>query len=348
MHPFGIGVLSFAHGHATSYCDALQNNPGAHLVAAWDDDAKRGEQNATRFGMEFCDSPDAVLARDDVDAVIIASETNRHAELIEAACAAGKNILCQKPMATTLEDCDRIIAAVEKSGIHFQMAFQMRCDPLNQQIKKWIEDGEVGKIGAIRRRHCIHVLFNEDFINGAGAWHFDAQKNIGMFFDDASHAADFLFWIMGKPKSVMAEIENTLTTVAPDDCGLAIYKWQNENGVALGTLFNSSVALAGENTCEVYGDKGVIIQNFDDLVSTTHANGAPALKLFRRATQTWEYSQVEVPASHGARISAVAGDWIEKLQTKSAPTVCARDGKVSVEMCLAAYESAATGQRILL
>jgi predicted dehydrogenase len=348
MDLIGVGVLSFAHGHAVTYCDVLQSNSGARLVAAWDDNGARGAENAARFGMDFYDSPAAVLARDDVDAVIIACETNRHAELILAACAAGKDVLCQKPMATTLEDCDRIIAAVESSGVHFQMAFQMRCDPLNRQIKNWIDEGAIGKIGAIRRRHCIDVLFNETFVQSAGAWHFDALKNIGMFFDDAVHATDFLYWMMGKPVSVMAEIENTLTNVAPDDCGLAIYKWQNENRITLGALFNSSVALAGENTCEVYGDEGVIIQNFDDLVSTMHANGVPALKLYRRATQSWEYSPLEVPARHGARIGAVAGDWIETLQSRSAPTVSARDGKVSVEMCLAAYRSAATGQRISL
>jgi predicted dehydrogenase len=348
MASIGIGVLSFAHGHAATYCDTLQSNPGASLIAAWDDSATRGAENAARFGMELCSSPEALLARDDVDAVIIACETNRHAELVEAACAAGKNILCQKPMATTLEECDRIIAAVENSGVHFQMAFQMRCDPLNRQIRKWIDDGAIGNIGAIRRRHCLDIFFNESFVQGAGAWHFDAQKNVGMFFDDASHAADFLFWIMGRPVSVMAEIENTLTSFSPDDCGLAIYKWQTENGAALGALFNASVILAGENTCEVYGDEGVIIQNFDDQTSTAHANGAPALKLFHRATRSWEYPRLEVPASHGARIAAVAEEWIEILRSRKAPTVSARDGKVSVEMCLAAYRSAATGQRISL
>jgi len=347
--PIGIGVLSFAHGHAATYCDAIRHFEDARLVAAYDDGAARGREIAARFGKEYCASPEAVLARPDVDAAIITCETNQHVELIEAACTAGKNILCQKPMATTLEDCDRIIAAVEKSGVHFQMAFQMRCDPLNRQIKKWIDDGAIGKVGAIRRRHCIDVLLNQTFIAGAGKWHFDAQKNIGMFFDDAVHAADFLYWVLGKPHSVVAEIENTLTNAAPDDCGMAVYKWKNESGIALGTLFNSSVVLAGENTCEVYGDEGVIIQNFDDLVSTRNlAPDAQALKLFRRETNGWEYFDYRLPQNHGARISAVPRDWIDNLKNNLPPTASARDGKVSVEMCLAAYESAVTGQRVLL
>ncbi len=325
----------------------MQHFDDARLVAAWDDHATRGQETTARFGMDYCAFPEELLARDDIDAVIVICETNRHLELIEAACAAGKHILCQKPLATTLEDCDRIIAAVEQSGVHFQMAFQMRCDPLNQQIKKWIEAGEIGRVGAIRRRHCINVLFNQDFINSAGAWHFDAKQNVGMFFDDAVHATDFLYWMLGKPQSVIAEIENTLTQVAPDDCGMAIYKWQNENGTVLGSLLNSSVALAGENTCEVYGDKGVIIQNYDDAVSTRDLPpGTVGLKLYRAQTGSWEHFDYELPASHGERIKAVPRDWIDNLKNNRPPTVSARKEKISVEMCAAAYRSAKEGRRI--
>jgi predicted dehydrogenase len=142
--------------------------------------------------------------------------------VIEAACRHGKHILCQKPMATTRADCDRIIKAVDDSGVHFQMAFQMRCDPLNQKIKEWVESGAVGRIGSLRRRHCINFLFNSDLPNSAAAWHISPEKNVGMFFDDAVHAADFMYWLLGKPQSVMAEIDNTLTSIAPDDTGIAI------------------------------------------------------------------------------------------------------------------------------
>lgn len=117
----------------------------------------------------------------------------------------------------------------------------------------------------------------------------------------------------------------------------------------MGTLFNSSVALAGENTCEVYGDKGVIIQNYDDLVSTRNLPpSAQALKLFRKETGQWEYFEHELPANHGVRIKAVPRDWLDNLQSGSAPTVSARDGKVSVEMCAAAYQSSKEGKRVLL
>jgi len=347
MKSLGIGILSFAHGHVQAYCNQIRTFADAHLVAAWDDNEERGRASAARFNMEFTPDLHALLARDDIQAVIVTSETNRHADLIEAACAAGKHVLCQKPMATTIADCDRIIAAVATSGVHFQMAFQMRCDPLNQQMKRWVEEGAVGRVGALRRRHCINFLFNPDVATGATAWHVDPVANVGMFFDDAVHAADFLYWLMGRPASVMAEIDNVLTTVAPDDTGIAVYRWPGDG--AMGVLFNSSVTLAGENTTEIYGDEGVIIQNYDDGVSVAHAPpGAPALKLFRKSTGAWETFDHPLPSNHGERIAAVPRPWLDTLLSGAPPTVTARDGKVSVEMCLAAYQSAREGRRVLM
>lgn len=345
MSRLSIGVLGFAHGHALGYCEVIAGFEDAHVVAGWDHDVARGRAACERFGFEFVPDADKLAARSDIDAVIITVETNRHADLAEMAAVAGKAMLCQKPLATTREECDRIIAAVERSGVHFQMAFQMRCDPLNIQIKKWLDEGEAGRISSLRRRHCINFLFNPGLKDSSAAWHIDPVQNVGMFFDDAVHAADFFYWVLGRPQSVMAEIGNTVTDAAPDDTGLAIYRW--ENGV-LAELFNSSVTLAGENTCEIYGDAGVIIQNFDDSVSTTHASGTPALKLYRKATKEWEIFEHRLPANHFERIKGIPRPWIDTLQAGARPSVTASDGKVSVEMCLAAYESAREGRRILL
>src|SRR3712207_5741521 len=92
----GIGVISWAHGHSAAYCDIMQGFDDVRLVAAWDDNESRGQETATRFGMDYTPNLATLLARDDIDAVIVTCETNRHADVIEAACGAGKHILCQK------------------------------------------------------------------------------------------------------------------------------------------------------------------------------------------------------------------------------------------------------------
>ena len=349
--PIGIAVLSFAHGHAHAYCDRIATFDDARVLAAWDDNEARGQEACARWNIDFVPDLDALLAREDIRAVIITSETNKHTELILKACAAGKDILCQKPMATSLKDCDRIIEAVEKSGVHFQMAFQMRCDPLNIQLKKWVDEGAVGRVGALRRRHCIDFLFSPGIGEGPSAWHVSAEANVGMFFDDAVHATDFLYWVFGAPESVMAEIDNVLTDVAPDDTGIAIYKWGEDSRSprALGSLFNASVTLVGENTCEVYGDEGVIIQNGDDLVSTkVPAPNLVPLKLWRKSTGAWEVFEYEMPSGHAERLKNVPRPFLDNLKSGAPSAVSARDGKVSVAMCVAAYQSSREGRRVML
>lgn len=345
MARLGIGILSLAHGHVGMYCQQIVGFDDARLVAVWDDNAERGEQGAGKWGMVYEPDLDRLLARGDVDAVIIGSETNRHADLCVAAAAAGKPILLQKPMATTPADCDRIVAAVERAGVHFEVAFQMRCDPVNQKIAALVHGGDLGKIGTVRRRHCINFLFNPP--TGPTRWHIDPVANVGMFFDDAVHAADFLLWLLGPPVSVTAEIDNVLTDVAPDDTGAAIFRY--ENG-AFALLYNSSVTLAGENTTEIYGDQGVLIQNHGDGVSTAFATeGSSALRFYRRGQPTaWEDFRLPIPKSHGERIAAVPRPWLDRLHAGASPLVSARDGRLSTLMCLAAYRSARMGRRVRL
>ena len=232
----GIGILSFAHGHSGLYCSVMKDFPDVRLVAAWDANPERGQTNANNYGLEYRTRVEDVIHDPAIDAVIITSETNNHADLVVQAAAAGKHILLQKPMATTLADCDRIIAAVNKAGVKFSMGFQMRQDPVNQKIKELLDAKAVGKIAIVRRRHAIGLLLDPNFVNGASKWHMDPVANVGMFFDDAAHATDWFYWMLGQPRSVMAEIDNVVTTVAPDDNGEAIFRFQHGE---IGVLTNS-------------------------------------------------------------------------------------------------------------
>jgi len=342
----GIGILSFAHGHANIYCQQISRFDDAKLIAAWDDNERRGRAAAEKYGMKFCADYGELLRDDRIDAVIVTSETNRHAELAIAAARAGKHILCQKPMALTLADCDAMAEAADAAGVTFAMAFQMRCDPANQKMKELVDSGAVGRVGLVRRRHCISVLFHEAFFTGDTRWHIEPDKNMGMFMDDAVHAADWFHWMLGRPTSVIAEIDNLLTDIAPDDTGVAVYRFA---GGEMGILLNSSVTWAGENTTEIYGDKGVIVQNYGDGPSCQHAPpDAVAIKLFQhdKADLGWQPIRIPIPASQGERIAAVPRPFIDCLKQGTAPNATAEDGRVSVEMMLGAYRAAKEGRRV--
>jgi predicted dehydrogenase len=346
-HPLRLAVLSFAHGHAAIYCQAIRAFPDAVLVSAWDDDPARGTETCARFGMDYHADIRGVLDDPQVDAVIITAETHHHADLVEQAAAAGKAILLQKPMATTLADCDRIIAAVQRHNVRFSMAYQMRHDPVNLKIKELVDAGAVGRIAVVRRRHSLNVLLNPAFVNGPTRWHFDPVANIGMFFDDANHPADWFHWLLGRPVSVMAEIDRIVADANTDDNGIALFRFARGE---IGEILNSSTTVAAVATTEIYGDEGVILQDYGDAPATSAPRPPDAvpLRLLRAGDKAWTEFRLPIPASQAERIQAVPRPFVDYARGLTEETIGLEDGRVAVEMILAAYRSAAEGRRIRL
>lgn len=347
MAKIGVGVLGWAHGHVSTYAGLMKDYDDVELLMAWDHDEERGQQCAGNFGGGYSPDPADVLDNPDIQLVFVGAETNRHPEVCVAAANAGKDIILQKPMALSLEGCDAIIDAVEKSGVYFSMAFQMRYDPANLKMKQMCDEGLLGKVGIVRRRHCLNLLFNTGFLAGKSKWHVDPEQNMGMWMDDASHAADWLYWMLGKPVSVTAEIGSIMTDVVFDETGVGLYKF--ESG-ALGVLFNSSAIWASEVTTEIYGDRGVLIENYGDGPSTSILPPNPIhVKYYdsQAADKGWQDLGLPVPPGHGWRIQNVARNILDEY--KAGKVQCsARDGKVSIAMILGAYEAAAKGERVSL
>ncbi len=338
-----LGIISFAHGHIHTYIDTIKDFADATIVAAWDEDADSGRAHCAKYGIDFEPHLDALLARADIDAVFITSPTNRHAEHTIAAAQAGKHILLQKPMALTLEDCDAMIAAIAQAGVKFSLCYQMRADPVNQHLKALLDAGTVGKIAVVRRRHSINALLNANFAQPSN-WHIDPVQNMGMFMDDASHAADWFYWMLGKPTSVIAEIDNVVTTAAADDNGVAVYRFgQGEMGI----LFNSSTTLAAEATTEIYGDKGTIVHNYGDGPSSgiPRPAGGVTVKIFREGAAEWEYQDFP-HITQRERIGGVPRAVIDYLQGKAPALATADEGRICIEMILGAYESSREGRRV--
>jgi predicted dehydrogenase len=339
-----LGVVSFAHGHVNAYIEAIKDFADANVVAGWDADRERGAAQCAKYGLTFEPDLNALLRRDDIDAVFVTSPTVKHAEHAVAAAQAGKGVLLQKPMALTLADCDAISAAVKRYGVPFSLLYQMRCDPVNQKMKQLVDEGAVGNIALIKRRHAIGLLLSPAWAK-PGNWHIDAEQNMGMFMDDASHAADWFYWMLGRPTSVVAEIDNVVTDAAPDDNGVALFRFARKE---MGVLINSSTMLAAESTTEIYGDRGVIVHNYGDSPASSlpRPAGAAALKLFRAGAQDWERLDFPADTPHGNRIRGVARPAVDYLLGKRPPIATAEDGRICIEMILAAYQSAREGRRI--
>ncbi|MCC7193035.1 MAG: Gfo/Idh/MocA family oxidoreductase [Phycisphaeraceae bacterium] len=343
--PLTIAILGFAHGHIGMYADQWLRWPDeVRLIAGWDHDAARLRTNADKFNLSATESVDAILSRSDLDAVVIGAETSMHADLCEKAAAAGKAIVLQKPMALTLAEAERIIAAVNKAGVKFTIAWQMRVDPQNLKMKNLIAEGVLGRVYQVRRRHCLSTHQWPGFEN---SWHTSRQLNRGMWADDAAHPIDWMLWMFGEPASVIAEIDTLHNPKVPDDNGVAIFRYPNGLQAEVSCSFT---ATASENTTEIVGEKGTIIQNYGDAVSCNLPRAADAigLKWITNAGKEWTDSLIPSPAGHAARIADLARPILDFLRGLRDPIATAREGCTALRMVLASYQAAQLGRRVLL
>ncbi|MCE9590335.1 MAG: Gfo/Idh/MocA family oxidoreductase [Planctomycetes bacterium] len=345
--PTRLGILGFAHGHVGTYCGAWKPLADrVQLVAGWDHDDARLKSSCEQFGTAPCDSPAALLKRSDIDAVVIAAETSMHADLCEQAAAAGKPIVLQKPMSLTLAEADRIVAAVERAKVKFTLAWQMRVDPQNIKMRELVQSGAIGKVYQVRRRHCLGTHMWAGFEN---TWHVKPELNRGMWADDAAHPIDWTLWMFGRPRSVTAEVATLHNPKVADDNGIAIYRY--DTGL-MAEVSCSFTATAGENTTEIVGEKGVILQTFGDGASCNAprghltGNAAVGLKMMCVGDKDWTFLDPPSPASHAARIQGLAMPILEFIEGKRPAIATAQEGRTVLLMTLASYESAAQGRRI--
>jgi len=341
-----VGILGFAHSHVNAYCNRWRQDApmSVRVVAGWDHNATRLDAAREDHGVEPAESPDDLLGRDDVDAVVVAAETSLHAELVERAAAAGKAIVLQKPMALTMEQADRIVAAVRASGVPLTMAWQMRVDPQNVKMKQLLAGGQFGRLLMVRRRHGLSTHVWPNFEQ---SWHVDPDYNRDIWADDASHPIDFIYWLLGTPASVTAELGSLLNPKVPNDHGIAIFRYGE--GV-FAEVSCSFTCVAAEGTTEILCEKGTIVQSYGDGPSTNvpRPDGAVGLKWFLHETGQWTESGIPTPAGHGERIAALAGPLAEFLQGRREAIATAEEGREALRMVLACYESAEAGRRVTL
>lgn len=344
--PVGVGVLGFAHGHVNAYCATWAKTPamGVAVVAGWDHDAARAAQATKSYGLAVAGSPAELLARPDVAAVVVAAETSMHADLVEQAAAAGKAIIVQKPLATTIEQADRIVSAVGRAGVPFTLAWQMRVDPQNLAMRDLLRGGTLGKLFMFRRRHTLSTHTWPDFAN---TWHVHPQYNRDIWADDASHPFDLVYWLFGRPVSVTAEIGSLLNPKIPNDNGIAVFRLADGSFAEVCCSFT---CLAGENSTEIIAENAVVIQSYGDGPScgAPRPAGAVGLKWLMRNAGEWTVSPIASPAGHGDRIAGLSGPLADFLHGRRPPIATAEEGRDVLRMIDASIESATTGRRVVL
>ena len=336
-----IGILGFAHGHIGAIANQWKAHPefGVTLACGWDHDAERGKKSCEGFGIEFIEDLDKLLASD-IQAVIITSETGLHADLVEKAAAAKKNIVLYKPMALTMKEADRIVDAVNKNGVRFSMGWQMRTDPQNQKMRQMVLDKELGDVALYRRRHCLGVHKWAGFEN---TWHNDPKYNRDIFADDTSHPINMMQWFFGMPETVTCEMSTMFNPKIPNNNGVIVFKYANG---MIAELTCSFTCCASDITTEIYCENGSILQYFGDNPGAALPHeGMPGLKWFKAGDADWTYSDIPSPAAHGPRLGWQAGP-LGAFLNGGEPVCTAEEGRDTLRLVLACYLSAREGQRV--
>ncbi len=221
----GVGIIgagSFGEQHA----QALAALDDVRLVAATRTNPAALAEFTARYGGRGYTDLGALLADPDVDAVVIATPHHLHTAAVEAAARAGKHILLEKPMAPTLAECDRILAAADQAGVTLMLGHTSQFAPAYQLAKQMLAGGELGEIVL-----GVSTMSKFWFEPNRRAWHLDRETGGGMWLTAGIHCLDRLTWLVGSPVArVAAQLDTRFHDQAADDTGLIFLRYAN--GVA--------------------------------------------------------------------------------------------------------------------
>ncbi|MCF3118674.1 Gfo/Idh/MocA family oxidoreductase [Streptomyces arenae] len=219
-----VAVLSFAHVHAAGYLRLLSRMPGVEVLGCDPDTGRaapgevRGRTLADELGVAYAQTYEEAFAWGP-DAVVVCSENAHHRPLVEQAAAHGVDVLCEKPLAATVEDGEAMVAACRAAGVRLAVAFPVRFSPAYAAVKAAVASGEAGRVlavdgannGALPTR--ARRWFAEPELSGGGA-----------LMDHTVHIADLLDDLFGAtaPVEVYAQTNNLLYAdeVAVETSGL--------------------------------------------------------------------------------------------------------------------------------
>ena len=335
---FGIvGAGMVARYHAT----AIERTPGARLVAICRADRARAEECAAQFGVPCLTEYEALLARNDIQAVCICTPSGLHAEQAIAAARAGKHVLVEKPMALTLADADAMIAACEQNGVRLGVALQRRTDPTFQRVYAAVGAGQLGRL--VLGMVSVPYLRAQSYYDSAawrGTWALDGG---GALMNQGIHLIDLLLWLMGDGVEVWASAATLAHAIEVEDCVAATLRFANG---ALGSVVATTAAATGfPHRVEIYGDRGGLQIEGEQVVRWEGA-GRPAdeganIAAAPAVTAGAGASPTGIGAVGHTRLLA---DFTNAIRDGRDPLVTGREGRRSLALVLAIYDSARTGQ----
>jgi len=326
MKKIGIGMIDFDHMHARSYAECFNRIDECELVGIADPDEARGRRMAEAYSTTFM-SREKLLADESVDAVCICSANTRHKENVLAAAEAGKNIMVEKPIATTIADAKEMIRKCEREGVFLQVAFVMRYSPIVLEAKGKVDSGSIGDILAISGTNHGSM---------PGGWFVKRElSGGGALIDHTVHVADLMNWFLGERARRVFALggERLHEGLGIDDAGFVLVSYEK----AVGSIDPSwsrpeGYPIWGDVRLRIFGSEGTLeIDGFSQNIAL--ARRGEGLKLL----------------GYGSNVDLYAcRDLVESTASRTDPRSSGQDGLAALEIALGAYKSIETGKPVRL
>jgi len=343
MEEIGIGIIGsqfVSHIHA----EALQRVPGARVVAA----ASATEEHIREFAGKFAipqwfTDYRRVLELPEVDLVILGVPNSLHCQVTVDAAAAGKHVVCEKPLCMNLREADTMITACKEHGVKLMYAEELCFAPKYVRAKTLVDEGALGKVYLVK--------LSEKHFGPHAEWFWDvARSGGGVMLDMGCHAFEFFRWMLGRPPAldVYAQMDTYVhkgRTRGDDDANIIV----NFEGQVTGIAEESWAKKGGmEDRAEVYGSAGVayadLLRGSSILTYSETGYGYAVEKA--GSTRGWSFTMFEEIRNYGFPQEMEA--FVSCVRDDTPPPVSGEDGRAVLEIIFAAYASAAQGRKVAL
>ncbi len=339
-----IGIIGCGKIAQTRHLPEYAANPAVAIYGLYDLNAERTAALAEQYGAKAFQSHQELLSDPAIDAVSVCTANATHCEVTVAALQAGKHVLCEKPMATTLSECEQMVEMAKKTGKFLMIGHNQRLARAHARARELILQGEIGDIVTFRTTFG-HGGPETWTIDPANVWFFDKKlAAFGAMADLGIHKTDLIQFLTGQCVVEVSAFIGTLDKKLPDgsligvdDNAICTYRM---SGGAVGTMTASWTYYGAEdNSTVLYGTKG-IMRIYDDpgySIAVIKKNGERVL-----------YDIDRIQTNDNQTSSGVIDLWISSLVNNKAPEISGEEALNAMRAVFAAMESAQTGQRIVI
>lgn len=342
---FRVGIIGCGKIAQTRHIPEYIANPYSEIAGYYDFNMARAQELADKFGGKAYSSVEEMLGDGDVDAVSVCTSNDTHASITIAALEAGKHVLCEKPMATNLEDCEKMVEAAEKSGKYLMIGMNQRLAKAHVKAKELIQKGEIGRIVSFKSTFGHGGPETWSIDPGMNSWFFDRKKAaMGAMADLGVHKTDLIQFLTGQNVTEVCAKVVTLDKryangelIGVDDNAFCIYKM---NDGVVGTMCASWTYYGAEdNSTVIYGTKGImrIYDNPEYSITVIKENGEKVL-----------YDIDRIQTNDNQTKSGIIDMFAESLENDVEPEISAKSVLPAMRAVFAAIESSDTGKIVTI